>query len=62
MFNYGKFEGSLAVSVNDTARLLSCGRTQVYKLASNGTLLKIKIGRSTRITLDSILALLKKEG
>ncbi len=45
------------VTVHDAERLLSCGRTTIYKLISDGKLETVKIGRATGITQQSIRAL-----
>lgn len=47
-------ERRLAYKIPDAARLLSLGRSQVYVLIAKGELESIKIGRSRRITEDSL--------
>ena len=47
----------VAVSINDTVRLLSLGRTKVYDLINDGTLKTTKVGRRTLVTMASIHAL-----
>ena len=44
----------LAISINDTARALSIGRSSVYALLKAGRLDAIKIGRRTLLTTESI--------
>ena len=44
----------LALSINDTAKLLGVGRSSVYALLKTGKLDAIKIGRRTLLTTDSI--------
>lgn len=42
------------VSVEETCRLLNCGRTTIFALLSSGTLDRRKVGRATRVTMASI--------
>jgi excisionase family DNA binding protein len=49
----------LLVSIKETARLLDIGRSTVWSLLARGHFEKVKIGRSTRITRESVLALAK---
>jgi excisionase family DNA binding protein len=44
----------VALSVNNTARVLGIGRTSVYALLKSGRLEAIKIGRRTLLTTASI--------
>jgi excisionase family DNA binding protein len=44
----------LAISINETARALSIGRSSVYALLKAGKLDAIKIGRRTVLTTESI--------
>ncbi len=44
----------LAYSINETARTLSCGRTTIYVMISDGRLETFKLGRRTLIKADSI--------
>ena len=48
---------SLLVSIPETRRLLSIGRTTAYLLIHSGKLEKVKIGRRTLITRRSAMAL-----
>ena len=49
-----------AYSIDETADLLRCSRSYVYKLINSGYLLRIKIGRRALITSDSIDRLLRE--
>ena len=44
----------LGVPPKEAFRIISCGITKGYQLIANGELDVYKIGRATRITLDSI--------
>ena len=44
----------LLVTVDEAARLLSIGRTQVYKLIGSGELPSIKLFRSRRIQASAL--------
>jgi excisionase family DNA binding protein len=44
----------LALSINDTAKTLSLGRTSVYALIREGRLETIKLGRRTLIKAASV--------
>jgi excisionase family DNA binding protein len=44
----------LAYSINDTARLLSMGRTSIYAMIADGRLESFKLGRRTLIRGESI--------
>ncbi|KTW16600.1 helix-turn-helix domain-containing protein [Sphingomonas sanguinis] len=41
-------------SIKDTCRILNVSKTTAYKMIANGTLLAIKVGRSTRVQASSI--------
>lgn len=45
-------------TINDTCKLLSIGRTTVYRLIDDGHLERVKIGQRTLVTHDSICALI----
>ncbi|WP_303486461.1 helix-turn-helix domain-containing protein [Shimia thalassica] len=47
------------LTVKETQTALSCGRTLIYKLINDGTLTKVKLGGSTRITAASIKKLVE---
>lgn len=44
----------LALSINDTAKALSLGRTSIYGMISDGRLEAFKLGRRTLIRMESI--------
>ena len=44
----------LAVSINDTAKALSLGRTSIYAMIADGRLDAFKLGRRTLIRAESI--------
>lgn len=44
----------LAYSINETARLLSMGRTSIYGMIADGRLDAFKLGTRTLIRADSI--------
>ena len=52
----------LLVSIKETARLLDIGRSTVWSLLARGQLEKVKIGRATRITRESVRVLAKPPG
>ena len=45
---------TLSCSINETARVLSVGRTSVYSMIADGRLEAFKLGRRTLIKADSI--------
>ena len=44
----------LALSINDTAKVLSLGRTSIYAMIADGRLDAFKLGRRTLIRMASI--------
>lgn len=49
----------LIVSIPEAAKILSLGRSTIYELMDAGELTKVKFGRRTGITVDSIKAAVK---
>jgi excisionase family DNA binding protein len=47
----------IAISVADTIKALSLGRTKIYELINDGRLTTFKVGRRTLVKVDSIHAL-----
>ncbi|BCA59301.1 helix-turn-helix domain-containing protein [Sphingomonas sp. HMP6] len=52
----------LAVSINDTAKALSLGRTSIYALIAEGKLEAFKLGRRTLVKAESIRRLIDGQG
>ena len=52
----------LAYSINETARLLSLGRTSIYAMIADGRLEAFKLGRRTLVRADSIRRLVSAPG
>jgi excisionase family DNA binding protein len=52
----------LLVSIKETARLLDIGRSTFCSLLARSQLEKVKIGRATRITRESVRVLAKPPG
>lgn len=48
----------LAYSINETARLLSMGRTSIYAMIADNRLETFKLGRRTLVHADSIRRLI----
>jgi len=44
----------IALSINDTAKALSVGRTSIYAMIADGRLEAFKLGRRTLIKAESI--------
>jgi excisionase family DNA binding protein len=49
----------LLISVDQAAYRLSVGRSKIYGLAAEGKLKLVKIGRATRVVVESIEALVR---
>jgi excisionase family DNA binding protein len=47
-------------SVNETARILSIGKTSIYELIKTGELVRTKVGRRTLFSAPDIAAFLNK--
>ena len=52
----------IAVSINDTAKVLGIGRTSVYEMIKDGRLEAFKLGRRTLVRVDSIRRLVDAQG
>ena len=52
---------TLFVSINETGKALSLGRTSVYKLIDEGKLDSIKMGRRRLVTVASIRRLAEEQ-
>ena len=53
---------TLAISINETARALSLGRTTVYAMIADGRLEAFKLGRRTLVKAESIRRLVAEQG
>jgi len=51
----------LALSINDTAKALSLGRTSIYAMIADGRLDAFKLGRRTLVRMGSIRRLVAGE-
>ncbi|QPQ54386.1 helix-turn-helix domain-containing protein [Allosphingosinicella flava] len=47
----------IAVSIEETGKALSLGRTKIYELINEGRLATFKVGRRTLVRVESIRAL-----
>ena len=52
----------LAVSINDTVKVLGVGRTSVYEMIKDGRLEAFKFGRRTLVKTESIRRLVDAQG
>ena len=50
----------LAVPILTAAQAIGIGRTKIYALTARQELIKIKIGRRSLITVDSLLAFIER--
>jgi len=53
--------GPLLLKVEDVAKALSVGRSEVYKLIQSGELPSIKIGRLRRVSAEELRAWVKRK-
>ena len=52
----------LAISINETAKVLGLGRTSVYAMIGEGRLETFKLGRRTLVKTASIRRLVEAQG
>lgn len=52
----------LAISINDTAKVLGLGRTSIYAMIGEGKLEAFKLGRRTLVRVESIRRLVDAQG
>ena len=50
----------LLLSINETAKALSLGRTSIYALIKEGKLETVKLGRRTAVKVESIKKLVEQ--
>ena len=53
---------NLAISINETAKVLSLGRTTIYAMIGDGRLEAFKLGRRTLVKAESIRRLVAAQG
>lgn len=53
---------ALAISINDTAKVLGLGRTSIYAMIADGRLEAFKLGRRTLVKAESIRRLVAAQG
>ena len=51
----------LTLSISETAKVLSLGRTSIYALIAEGRLETLKLGRRTLVRTDSIRRLVEAQ-
>lgn len=51
-----------ALSINDTAKLLSLGRTSIYAMIADGRLEAFRLGRRRLVRMESIKRLVAAQG
>ncbi len=52
----------LAISINETAKALSLGRTSIYAMIADGRLEAFKLGRRTLVRVESVRRLVSAQG
>lgn len=52
----------LAISINETAKVLGLGRTSIYGMIGDGRLETFKLGRRTLVKTESIRRLVEGQG
>ena len=52
----------LALSINDTAKLLSLGRTSIYAMIADGRLEAFRLGRRRLVRMESVKRLIAAQG
>jgi excisionase family DNA binding protein len=52
----------LALSINDTAKTLSLGRTSIYAMIADGRLEAFRLGRRRLVRMESIRRLIAAQG
>lgn len=50
----------LCVKINDAARMIGVGRTKLYELIATNQIEVVKLGKSTRVTMASLRALMTR--
>ena len=53
--------GALLLTIPETCESLQISRMAVYRLLESGDLRRVKIGRSVRIRVEDVLALIERE-
>lgn len=51
----------ICVKVDEAARMIGVGRTKLYELIASGEIDAIKLGKSTRITTESLQELVRRK-
>lgn len=51
----------IAVSVNEATKLVSLGKTKLFQLCASGRLTRVKVGRRTLITVESLRRLIGEQ-
>jgi len=53
-----RIDGRQLFSIPETAEILGCGRSSIYRMLSERKLTAVKVGRSTRVSISEIERLL----